>query len=283
MFSLIYSQARGSDANGGKASRLDISCHAALLPSFFLSDTSWIPDDILTAIDNDDVNALLELNRHRRKLTIRSRANGQTLLHYAAFKGKSEALLILSSFIRPDVTDHQGRGLLHYAVLNRDHASRIETLYVLIVDLEISVDVIDEYGYVASSYYRSHSRRPFKRPNIPDEQQRTLAQLAIEIGAEEASRQSYIGSESILTWETSYRREQGLFPFNHNHNEEDLTPIIMKVPIQTPTGVRYVYADEFKARVLRELDHGATRIGLARKYGISATVISNWENNRNNP
>lgn len=246
-------------------------CHLPLLSLSGQLDTSWIPEDILTAIDNDDVNAILKIRRAGRDLTIRSGSNGQTLLHYAAFKGKSEALFTLSSFIDTDSRDEQGRSPLHYAVLNVDHASRIETLYVLIVDLEIDIDAVDQYGYVASAYYHVHEGEPSTRLNLPDEQQRTLAQLSIEIGKDEASRQSHIDNKLVSRWERNYRKNQGLFPF---HNNFDAPITIKRIQTDRDGNTRLMYTPEFKERIFQELNSGKTIHDLASKYGLTPGSIS---------
>ena len=157
------------------------------------------------AVEQENLETLLSLKNMYWELHGGYR-NSVNTLYYAALFSKPKAIQMLVSEIRVDVNiqDQNGWTALHYAALNKDMRSRIDTIYTLI---QLGANIYeDKSGYKPSDYVVDDG---FDY-TYSQKQREKLIKMAIKINAPEVAKLFQINQNTLSNWIWIYRRENGL-------------------------------------------------------------------------
>ena len=173
------------------------SCKAALL------NQGAILSVFFKAVKQDDLETLFSLKNMYWELHGGYR-NSVNTLYYAALFGKLKAIQMLVSKIGVDVNtrDQNGWTALHYAVLNKDMRSRIDTIYTLI---QLGANIYkDKSGYKPSDYVVKDSQFDHE---YSLKQKEKLIKMAIKTTLLEVARLFQIGKSTLSDWVVSYKKK----------------------------------------------------------------------------
>ena len=206
------------------------------------------------AIRQDDIETLLTFKTLSWDVRT-SYQNGRILLHYASFLGKTKAIHTLISELGVDVNikdPETGRIALHYAVLNTDPSSRLDTIYVLIT-LGATVNTLDNEGYTASQYVEDREKPLYFK--YSEEQKTKVAELIVSsynIQTPTLAKLTQIPSSTPYNWTLQYKKEHNI-PANKQ---------------------RY---QKLRAQAIKMFKAGIMPKKIAIKLGVSKRTVSKWE------
>ena len=259
--------------------------HGATLSVFF------------NAVKQDDLETLASLKNMYRKL-LGGHRNIPIIFYYAAVHGKSKAIHTLISEIRfnVNVRDQEGRTALHYAALNKDMRSRIDTIYTLI---QFGVNIYkDKSGYKPSDYVVGDG---FDYKHSQNQREK-LIKMAIKINIPEIAKLFQINQSTLSSWVWNYKKENELAiktpsSYTLEQKQEAINLIlesgikkavkITEIPYKTLKHwfLQYKKDNQIPVRVYhsqKEKDKAiqlAYKIGIERtaeEVGISSSTISKW-------
>ena len=129
------------------------------------------------AIEQDNLDHLLKDQDYLKKAYEELHNNGNDLLYYASLLGKPNSIEVIVSKLNIDVNteDSNKRTAMHYAALNEDILSRLDTIYIL-VKLGIDPETTDNLDRLPSFYIKE---RESKKRYHPKERRLKGAELAL--------------------------------------------------------------------------------------------------------
>ena len=246
------------------------------------------------AVEEENLKDLLSFNKVNT-----SYKNSAAILHYAALIGKSKVIHILISKIKVDVNtkDQNDWTALHYAVLNRDIPSRIDTIYALI-ELGVDIDKLDKLGYKPSDYVENE----YGFKSYSQKQKEKLIKMSIKTSAPKVAKLFPINHKTLSSWVYLYKKEKGLIMKKRSsyspEEKEEVVNLALKRGVpktakmrgihertigdwmlqykrdnQIP--IRPVYSQKQKDEAIKLAD----KIGIkeaAKKMDISLSTLGNW-------
>ena len=184
--------------------------HKKALPIFF------------DAIEQDDIEKLLTFKDMNWDLHT-SYQNGQGLLYHASFLGKTEIVHTLVSEVGIDVNiqdPENGWTALHYAVLNEDPSSRLDTIYTL-VQLGADTDILNNLEYIPSQAPEAREKPSFFEYSM--EQKMMTAELTVSpynISISKMAKLLQIKYTTFYGWVNKYREENSIPPIKPSHSQK---------------------------------------------------------------
>ena len=172
-------------------------CHTALLD--YKGSISWF----FESIEKNNIDELLEFKNVNFDIYANYQM-GHTFLNYASFLGRSEVIHALISELEVDVNTKDKNDLtaLHYAALNPDMPSRIDTIYTLI-QLGADIKVLDHIK-IPSWYIdiRQEKNLPLK---YSLEQKEKAVELALKIKVSQLVELLRINNNTLYSWINQYK------------------------------------------------------------------------------
>ncbi len=166
--------------------------------------------EVFKAIEPDELEHFLKEQNYQEKMQWDLQNNVEVFFYYAIILGKPESIQTLVSELKLDVNirDSEGRTPLHYAALNKDPLSRLDTIYALI-KLGVNPETTDHLGNPPYFYVEKG-----KRPLYPKEQRLKGAELALPpydiIGWPYLLGLFQTSSNSLKRWIKEYREENNM-------------------------------------------------------------------------
>ena len=218
--------------------------HRKALPIFF------------DAIDQNDIDKLLTFKDMNWDLHT-SYQNGQGLLYQASYLGKIEIVHTLVSEIGIDVNSQDpenGLTALHYAVLNTDPSSRIDTIYAL-VQLGADVDILNNLEYKPSQDAEDREKPQFE---YSMEQKIKAAELTTlpphDIPISQIAKLLQIKYNTLRNWVNKYKEQNGIQRRKlQSHSQKQKTEAIKM-----------------------NIEYGMIKAQIAEKLGISSGTVFSW-------
>ena len=201
------------------------------------------------AVEQENTRALSRLQNMIWDVEI-SHRNGQILLYYAASLGKVKAIHFLISRIGVKVnTKNQATGwtALHYAMLNKDKLSQINTIYAL-VELGANIYTEDIYGHTPFDYATSQ-----KLWNHHLNLKERIVDLALILGDNqlEVTKLVQVSNRALSVWMS--KRKNRL-------------PITRRSPS----------SEEKKNQVIQALNEGRSGKEVAKEFDVHIRIAQKW-------
>ena len=276
-------------------------CHTALLD--YKGSISWF----FESIEKNNIDELLEFKNVNFDIYANYQM-GHTFLNYASFLGRSEVIHALISELEVDVNTKDKNDLtaLHYAALNPDMPSRIDTIYTLI-QLGADIKVLDHIK-IPSWYIdiRQEKNLPLK---YSLEQKEKAVELALSISTlQQAAKLLQINYRTLGGWVRQYKVMHNIPIQEYNLHSHKFMDKAIKMVIEDKMTVRQVandldvseaavsnwvfqYKEEhniptkeyhYKSqdtidKVIRMvIEEGLTQKLVAEELGISEGTVSGW-------
>ena len=252
-------------------------------------------------IERDNISGLLALEGIHWNIRT-SYQNGQILLYYASFLGRVRIIyaLVFKLGVNVNIADQSGLTALHYAMLNEDISSRIDTIYTLI-QLGASVGV-GNYGSQIADEENTLS------PKYSLEQKRKISELAFMTSIQQIAKLFQINYHTLSKWTRSYKREQNIPIKTYRvHSQKRKTRaiyMVVKLGIKPKQVVEYLgvpertlskwlyayrkehgikaqasYSQEFKDKAIRmRVKEGMTLKEVEKILKAPKNTLSTWVN-----
>ena len=185
--------------------------------------------DFLNVVEEGDINKLLTLKSMNWDIYT-GYQTGQILLNYASFLGRVEVIYILISQLGIDVNikDQNDWTALHYAILNPDISSRIDTIDALIqLGVDIKVLNLDQMGN-SISWYKDIREEKKTRFRYSLEQKTKAIHLALRVNTPQIAKLLQINYKTLFDWVNQYKEKNNI-PVRKLYSQKSKIRIIKMV------------------------------------------------------